>query len=114
MILKKKNKGFILATTVAFIAVFSVLLSLVITGASLPVSVCSSHSRYTERMRALDRIGNDFADDLIIDGEYEEYEIVTDNSSYVEIFDRETGRKLLTVVVRDGKTVLWKYGEFDR
>ncbi len=110
---KKENKGFVLAATVAFIAVLSVFLSLVIMGAALPSSLCAMHGEYKDQMRELEKIGEDFADNSILDEAYDRelYEVETDEISYMEIRNHETGRTLLTVRLENGEIILWKYGD---
>ena len=108
-----KNKGYILAVTLYITTALGLLLLLITLSVPHTGNVYASYSRYKARKAELDRIGCDFASDFSLDCEYDEqkYETVTDGGTYIEVYGREKGDLLLTVRLRDGKVILWRYGD---
>ena len=107
----KTNKGYILALTVVFMALVSTFAGIALLNITYPAKLTEGEAQKNKSELSLEKIGRDFALDGRVDGSCEGLAVSCEENTSLTVFDKESGRKLLTVIMENGEIALWEYGE---
>lgn len=108
---RKTDNGFILAFTVVFMALVSTLAGIALLNISYPARLTEMEAQKNREQLSLEKIGRDFAIDGTVDGSCYEYTVECEKSTRLTVTDKESGKKLLVVIMENGEIASWEYGE---